>query len=74
MLIIGIFSRKKAKFSATGIRPTNELKGMLGELKTLFESNKLKSVIDRRYHLEETADAHAYIDQGHKKGNVVMVV
>ena len=74
MLITGIFSRKKAKFSATGMRPTNELKGMLGELKTLFESNKLKSVIDRRYRLEETADAHAYIDQGHKKGNVVMVV
>ena len=74
MLITGIFSRKKAKFSATGMRPTNELRTMLRELKGMFESNQLQSVIDRRYPIAETANAHAYIDQGHKKGNVVMVV
>jgi len=73
MLVTGIFSRKKAKFSATGMRPTHELKELLAELKALFESNKLESVIDRRYPISETAAAHAYIDRGHKKGNVVMV-
>ena len=53
---------------------TKEEIGNLNTLKKLAEEGVIEVVIDRRFPLERVAEAHRYVESGHKKGNVVVTV
>ncbi len=69
MLRTMLFGRKKSKFVTAGLMQS---KDNLRYLNALCEQGKLRAIIDRRYSLEQAADAHRYVDTGRKKGNVVI--
>jgi NADPH:quinone reductase-like Zn-dependent oxidoreductase len=74
MLWTSRFRGKKAVFAATGLRSVKDKLEDMAYLRAMAEAGTLTSIIDRRYALEEAAEAASYVDEGHKVGNVVLVV
>lgn len=80
---VGKTSKSKAKLvlkpggsfiTVGGASVAKETKVQLARLNVWYEQGKLTAVIDRVYDLESAAEAHAYVDEGHKKGNVVLKI
>ncbi|MFB9275754.1 NAD(P)-dependent alcohol dehydrogenase [Cohnella cellulosilytica] len=71
MLSTAAFGGRKAMFAAAGLMQN---KDNLAYIRQLCEAGALRPVIDRRYPMEQIAEAHRYVDTGRKKGNVVIAI
>lgn len=74
MLLVNPFSKQKIKFAATGLRKRELIMRDIIKLTNMLTTNKLKTVIDKEYSLEQIQEAHRYVDSGHKRGNIIIKI
>ncbi|HUM98404.1 MAG TPA: NAD(P)-dependent alcohol dehydrogenase [Chitinophagaceae bacterium] len=65
---------KRALFVAAGMKPVAEKIKNLQYLSGLIKSDKLKTIISKKYSMDDIAEAHRYVETGHKKGNIVIKI
>lgn len=68
-----LFTLPKVKFSATGMRAVEQLKPLLQEIINMVKKAELSPLVSREFAFAEIQEAHAIIDQGHKKGSFVLL-
>jgi NADPH:quinone reductase-like Zn-dependent oxidoreductase len=66
------FSMTSKRKIITGVISHN--KGDIIFLKELVEKGVFKPVLDRIYPLEQIVEAHAYVEKGHKRGNIAVSI
>jgi NADPH:quinone reductase-like Zn-dependent oxidoreductase len=80
---VGKLSKSKAKkalaakgsyVTVNSLNIAKETSENMVTLMELTEAGKFRSVIERRYPLEQMAEAHRHVDAGHKKGAVVITL
>lgn len=74
MAKLKIVKSRQALFSATGFLPAHTRRSMLQKLSEQLDTGILRTVVDRRYQLVDIVSAHHYLDTGHKRANVVIVM
>lgn len=74
LLLTSLSGKKKILFAATGLRKPSERLQDLYLLEELLEAKIIKPTLDRSFPLGDIVEAHRYVDQGHKMGNVAITV
>jgi NADPH:quinone reductase-like Zn-dependent oxidoreductase len=77
--MVWIMTKRAGRNSLTGgekviARIAPDRREDLAFLNELLQIGKIKPVIDRRYLVEQTAEAHRYADSGRMRGSVVITI